>query len=95
VERWGPNYLPPDGLGQGVEIWTVWPTLQYLSDWTDGRDGSGKNNKWLKRALDCWTTHATYAALLDSFHESAQDASSDNAQNWIGLAGVLQNLGVK
>ena len=29
------------------------------------------------------------------FHEQAENASNDNAQNWIGLAGVLQNLGVK
>jgi len=93
--RWGANYLPKDGLGQGVEIWTVWPTLQYLSQWTQETAGSGRNNKWLKRALDCWSTHASYAGLLKSFHEQARDASSDNAQNWIGLAGVLQNLGVK
>jgi hypothetical protein len=93
--RWGPNYLPKDGLGQGVEVWTVWTTLQYLSDWTQASAGAGKNNKWLKRSLDCWKGHANYSELLKSFHEQAENASNDNAQNWIGLAGVLQNLGVK
>jgi hypothetical protein len=93
--RWGPNYLPPDGLGQGVEIWTVWTPLQYLADWTQDTAGAGRNNKWLRRALDCWKGHASYKALLDSFHEQAESPSTDNAQNWIGLAGVLQNLGVK
>lgn len=95
ASRWGPNYLPPDGLGQGVEIWTVWAPLQYLADWTEGVDGSGLDNRWLRRALDCWKTHTNYSALLHSLFESASESWSDNAQNWIGLAGLLQNLGVK
>ncbi|MBL8859863.1 MAG: hypothetical protein JNL28_15255 [Planctomycetes bacterium] len=95
AEKWGANYLPPDGLGGGVEIWTIWPTLQYVAEWTDPSAGKGLENKYLKRTLDCWTTHANYRELVESFHEQAADASSDNAQNWIGLAGVLQNLGVR
>ena len=95
AKRWGPNYLPPDGLGGGVEIHTIWPALQYVAEWTQDSAGKGLDNRYLRRALDCWTPHADFAALAAAFREQASDPSQDNSANWIGILALLQNLGVR
>jgi hypothetical protein len=89
------NELPKDGLGGGVEIITLWPALAYVAEWTEGSAGKGLENKYLKRALDCWTPHASYKELAKAFAEQAGDPSRDNSVNWIGLLARLQNLGVR
>lgn len=91
----GPGYLPKDGLGGGVEIITQWPALAYVAEWTEGSAGKGLENKYLERALDCWSSHATYKDLMQAFAEQAGDPSRDNSVNWFGLMARLQNLGVK
>lgn len=95
ASRWGKDYMPADGLGGGVEIVTIWPFLAYLADWTQASAGAGLDNRYLKRALECWTPHASFKDLLASFHEQAADPSNDNSVNWIGLVGMLQALGVR
>jgi hypothetical protein len=95
VAKYGPGYLPKDGLGGGVEIITLWPALTYVAEWTEGSAGKGLDNKYLKRALDCWSTHASFPELMHAFAEQAGDPSRDNSVNWIGLMARLQNLGVR
>ena len=91
--RWGPDYLPPDGLGQGVEIFHPWAALSYVEEITRERAGAGLANKYLKRALDCAEPRASWREFLDGLHRQAADASLDNSPNWIGLVGKLQSLG--
>lgn len=95
ASRFGPNYLPPDGLGGGVEIVTIWPALQYVAEWTQDSAGRGLENRYLRRALDCWTPHASFAELLTAFREQASDPSQDGSAHGSGLAGLLQSLGVR
>jgi hypothetical protein len=90
--RWGADFLPPDGLGGGVEIFHPWQALAYASDATQATHGRGLDNKYLKRALDCWTGHTSFVALLASFATQQSDPSQDNSSNWTGLAGRLQAL---
>ena len=93
--RWGANYLPADGLAGGVEIFHPWQALAYASDATQETAGKGLENRYLKRALACWTGHASYAALLADFAQQQGDPSQDNSSNWTGLAARLQALGVR
>ncbi|MBI5362772.1 MAG: hypothetical protein HZA53_06305 [Planctomycetes bacterium] len=95
VKRWGARYLPADGLCGGVEIFHPWQALAYASDATQGSAGKGLENRYLKRALDCWTGHASFATLLADLEQQASDPSQDNSSNWTGLAGRLQALGVR
>jgi len=93
VARWGANYLPPGGLGGGVEFFHPWQALAYAADATQSTHGAGKDNRYLRRALDCWTPHADFQALLNDLWTQRNDPSLDNSANWIGLAGRLQALG--
>jgi hypothetical protein len=95
VQRWGPNYMPPDGLGGGVEIITIWPALSYVAQWTEGSAGKGLENTYMKRALDCWVPRASHDELLRAFADEASDPARDNSANWMGLAARLQALGVR
>lgn len=90
---YGPNYVPPDGLGGGIEFFHPWAALSWAAEITDGRAGSGLDNRYLKRALDCGHPHANWRALLDDFYEQASNTSFDNSANWIGLLARLQVLG--
>lgn len=93
--RWGPNYMPKDGLGGGVEIVTIWPALAFAAEISEGSSGKGLSNRYLKRALDCWIPRANPSDLLHAFYEQAADAYADTSVQWIGLAARLQSLGVK
>jgi hypothetical protein len=95
ASRWGPNYLPADGLGGGVEIVTIWPALEYGARITEDTAGHGLSNRYLKRALDCWTPHKTAGELLHAFYDQAVDPYADTSVHWIGLAALMQSLGVK
>jgi hypothetical protein len=92
--RWGANYLPEDGLASGVETYHVWGTLSYAHDFSQAGAAS-LENRYLKRALECWTGHDGYASLLADFARQAGEPSNDNSANWIGFVGRLQNLGVR
>jgi len=48
-----PEYLPPDGLGLGVEWYHPWAALSYAQEITDATAGSGLANRYLKRAIEC------------------------------------------
>lgn len=90
VKRWGANYLPPNGLGGGVEIFHPWQALAYASDATQATQGAGLANRYLKRALACGVPHTDFNALLADFWKQRNDPSQDNSANWIGLAGRIQ-----
>jgi hypothetical protein len=91
----GPNYLPLDGLGGGVEFFHPWCALSWAQEITDGRAGSGLENKYLRRGMDCGHPHESWRALLDDFAEQAQGSWSDNSANWISYLGKLQSLGLR
>jgi hypothetical protein len=93
--RWGPNYLPEDGLGQGVEIFHPWAALSYAQEITNDTAGSGLDNRFLRRALDCWTVHKDWHDLVKDLEEQTANSSFDNSANWIGFLGKLQSLGVR
>ena len=93
AKGWGESYLPPDGLGGGVEIFHVWAALSFAQQITSA--SAGLQNRYLRRALDCWIPRSSAAELLHAFYEQAADPSADNSANWIGLAGKLQSLGVR
>jgi hypothetical protein len=96
ASRYGANYLPPDGLGGGVEIIYPWAALDWASRCTDGgAAGAGIANRYLRRVLDCATPRATWTERLADFAEGASNASLDNSANWVGLVGRLQALGVR
>lgn len=91
----GPNHLPPDGLGGGVEFFHPWCALSWAQEITEGRAGSGLENRYLKRGIDCGHPHGSWRELVDDFYEQASNSSSDNSANWIGFLGKLQSLGLK
>lgn len=96
VRAWGANFLPPDGLGGGVEITYPWAALDWASRCTDGgAAGTGLSNRYLKRVLDCATPRASWTERLTEFGEGASNASTDNSANWVGLVGRLQSMGVR
>lgn len=96
ARHWGANYLPPDGLGGGVEITYPWAALDWASRITDGgAAGTGLANRYLRRALDCATPRSNWSERLAEFGEGASNASTDNSANWAGLVGRLQSLGVR
>ena len=93
AEKWGPNYMPPDGLRLGVEWFHPWAALSYAHQITDGgKDGPGLRNKYLRRAIDCGKAHKTFKDLVADFAEQASDPTYDNSPNWIGLLGKIQAL---
>jgi hypothetical protein len=87
-----PEYLPPDGLGLGVEWFHPWAALSYAQQITEGTAGSGVSNKYFKRAIDCGKPHNSWKELVQDFAEQASDPSYDNSANWIGFLGKLQSL---
>lgn len=91
----GPNYLPPDGLGGGVEFYHPWCALTWAQEITDGRAGTGLENKYLRRGMDCGHPHQNWRDLLDDFSEQAAGSWSDNSANWISYLGKLQSLGLR
>jgi hypothetical protein len=95
ASRWGPGYLPPDGLENGIETFHCWQALSYAQEVTDGRSGTGLENRYLRRLLDCWIPHHDFGSLLHDLYDQANDPTYDNSPNWIGLAGKLQCLGVR
>jgi hypothetical protein len=94
-EHWGKNYFPPDGFGLGVEWYHAWAPLEYAARITEGREGSGTTNRFLRRAIDCGKGHKGFKDLLVDFAEQASDPTYDNSPNWIGLLGRLQALGLR
>jgi hypothetical protein len=95
TSRWGPNYLPPDGLGLGVEWFHPWAALSYAQEITEGTAGSGLKNKYLRRAIDCGRPHMGWKDLIQDFGEQASDPTYDNSANWVGFLGKLQSLGLQ
>jgi hypothetical protein len=93
--RWGPNYLPEDGLGSGIETFHVWLPLEYAHEITDATAGHGLENRYLRRTLDCGVGHKDWRELVKDLHQQTQSSSFDNSANWIGLLGTLQSLGVR
>lgn len=93
--KWGLNYLPADGLGGGVEIFQVWHALAYTADATQESHGKGLENRYLKRAIECGDGAATFAGLLEALYKQMNDPSMDNSDQWAGLAGRLQALGIR
>lgn len=91
--RWGPNYLPPDGTHGGVEFFHCWSALEYGMLITEPKFGSGLENKYLRRTLDCWKTFPNWRALMELQFTEAAKPSSDNSGNWAGFVGRLQALG--
>jgi hypothetical protein len=92
--RWGPDYLPEEGLWGGVEDYHCWWALEYGMLATDGSRGSGLENRYLRRVLDCWIRPGGYDDLVRRLFADTGDLSSDNSGNWIGLVGRLQALGI-
>lgn len=90
-----PNALPADGLGGGVEFFHPWAALSWAEEITRESQGAGKDNRYMKRALDVGKPHADWRALLDDFAEQMTNSSSDNSANWIGFLGKMQVLGLR
>lgn len=93
--RWGPNYLPEDGLGSGIEIFHTWLPLAYAQEITNETAGRGLDNRYLRRTLDCGMGHKDWRDLVKDLHEQTTSSSFDNSANWIGLLGKLQSFGVR
>ena len=87
-----PEYLPPDGLGLGVEWFHPWAALSYAQEITDSTAGKGLANRYLKRAIDCGRPHKNWRELVQDFAEQASDPSYDNSANWVGFLGKLASL---
>jgi len=91
---WGPRYLPQDGLAGGVECLYTLAVLEYAATLSEPRAGTGLENRYLRRILDCGSRFESPAAFLrEAFARAARDASEE-ALNWEGLIGHLQALGV-
>jgi hypothetical protein len=95
ASRWGPNYLPEDGLGSGIEIFHEWMPLDYAQEITDDSAGHGLENRYLRRAIDCGNGHKDFRDLARDLEQQTENSSFDNSANWIGLLGKLQSLGVR
>jgi hypothetical protein len=93
--HWGPNYMPEDGFGSGIEIFHVWLPLDYAQEITNETAGSGLENRYLRRTIDCGMGHKDWHDLVRDLHEQTSSSSFDNSANWIGLLGKLQCLGVR
>jgi hypothetical protein len=95
ANKWGPNYLPPDGLGGGVEL----TYGLYLLDWartlSEGKAGSGLENKYLKRALEYGVPHKDFASLAHDLEAQTRGFSEDNSASWAPFLATLQTLGVR
>ena len=94
-QKYGEHFLPADGLGGGVEFFHPWAALNYAQEITDASAGKGLENRYLKRALDCWIPHDSFQGLAHALEAQAADGSMDNSWNWIMLLGKLQSLGVR
>jgi hypothetical protein len=95
ASRFGPNYLPPDGLGSGIEIFHTWLPLDYAQEITDDSAGHGLENRYLKRTIDCGNGHKDWRDLVRDLEKQTESSSFDNSANWIALLGKLQSLGVR
>lgn len=93
-ERWGEAYMPEDGLYGGTENFHCWWALEYGMLASEETDGTGLNNRYLRRTLDSWIRPGDYPDLVRRLFVDTRDASSDNSGNWAGFVGRLQSLGV-
>ncbi len=95
AKHWGANYLPPDGLGGGVEITYPWAALDWAARIHDGSATGGTSNRYMKRLLEVAMPCNSWTERLRQFGEAASNASTDNSGNWVGLVGRLQAQGVR
>jgi hypothetical protein len=92
--RWGPDYLPADGLDLGVEIRYGWGPLQYALSRPTGGGAGGLESRFLTRSLDLGVPSPdVHTRVRGLFREAARE-SSDHSGSWAGYAGALQSLGV-
>lgn len=92
--KWGPNYMPADGLGGGVETYHCFWALDWGRQISESSAGRGLDNKYLRRTLECWVPHKDFGELKKALEEQTRDESQDNSCNWIPFLGALQALGV-
>lgn len=96
AQSWGPAYLPPDGLGGGIEC----SSGLWLFDWarqiSSPAAGTGLENRYLRRALEYGAPHKDFGELARSLEARARDLSADDpAASWSSFLAALQTLGVR
>lgn len=89
---WGPDYLPEDGRGGGVETLYALATLEYAYLLTR-EENPGPDNPNLLRALELGSQAGTWPEFVsDLWSRSARD-TSEASHVWEGLLARIQDLG--
>jgi hypothetical protein len=94
ASRWGPDFLPPDGLDLGVETRYGWGPLEYAMSNPLGDEAGGLESRFLGRSLDLGVASPNpHARIRELFREASREGS-DFSGSWAGYVGALQGLGV-
>lgn len=93
--RWGPNYLPPDGVRHGVETFYGWALLAYAADATQASAGAGLKNRYLRRGLDYGHPKRSWKELWREMVRNASQPEYDPTPNATGYLARLQLFGAR
>ena len=95
ASAFGADYLPPDGLGGGIEgthgLWA----LAWAREISEPEAGTGLQNRYLRRALEYGVPHADFGELARELEAQTREFSRDNSGNWAPFLAALQQLGVR
>ena len=84
-----------DFVFKHVDTTYVWEALSFAHAITDGEQGTGLENRYLKRVLSCGPGYTQYPNMLHGFYDQTSSPSVEDSKNWIGIVGKLRSLGVK
>jgi hypothetical protein len=69
--------------------------LSFAHDASEPAAGVGLENRYLARLLDLGAGFPSFGALLAHLYATMREGTYDNSDNWIGVVGKLQALGVR
>jgi hypothetical protein len=91
-QRWGKNYVPADGLRDGVETWYGYSSLSWAADLTQATHGRGAQNRYLRRTCEYGQKRGGYATVYRTLTEGANQPWSDLTGQAAGYLARLQEL---
>ncbi len=94
VKKWGPDYMPKDGLTGGVDMTYLYNPLDYAFTLSHEEGQDPSLNRYLKRALWLGSKPGTFKALKREYQANVNHSYRDNSRNTASFAARLQALGI-
>ncbi len=93
-KKWGPDYMPKDGLTGGVDMTYLFNPLDYAFELSHEQGQDPKKNRYLKRALWLGSKPGSFEALGREYRANVNHSYNDSSRNTASFAARLQALGI-